>query len=382
MNDLDDLKQRLDEGGLSRRDFLRKGMAAGFSLTALGAVLAAMDSSAFAAGSGSALVSNGKPLVGFLLRAKTQARWSFDAAGFVAEAKALRMPYIVEFLPQDSGEQQQVAASAMIERGIKVLVFVPIDDVSSDTIVRTAERLGVKAVAYDATPGAGVNYAFQVQRNNIGVGANMARAALKYAPHGNFVIAAGDQATNVALLKMEGIQKVLDPVVKRGDVKVVSSIYNQNWSPAKAQVQVEGAIVKTKGDIQAVLAMNDGMALGAFSALKAAHLEHKTFVTGEDADLAHVQLIAEGYPGMSVFTPVVKMGKLAARVASDLLKGTLPKAQAYVKSGAFKVPAVQVQTEIVEKDSIYSVLIASGFYKCAQAYQYVPKSKWPAACHA
>lgn len=365
--------------GTDRRLFLRNSVLAGASLTALGPLLAACGTpQATASGSGG---GKGAPEVGFLLRAKSQPRWSSDAKGFEAGAKSAGFSYLVDFLTQDDGSEQLTAATSMLQRGIKVLVFVPIDDPSSLSIAKAAKQQGVKVVGYDAEIGAGVAYDFQIERDNENVGVQIAQSGLGRAPKGNYLIVAGDQETNVAVIKRNGIMKALQPALSSGAVKVVSDVYNKNWDPSNAQVQVEGAIQKTGGNIAAVLCENDGMAVGCFSALKAAGLEKKVWLTGEDADLDRVRLIAEGYPGMSVYTPVAQMGQAAAKIAADLLKGVTPPSDTTLNIGTNSVPAQLIKTLVVDKSSIMNTVSAPGGpYPCASVYQNVPASQRPSGC--
>lgn len=364
---------------MDRRTFMRKSALAGISLSALGPLLAAAGEAS--AASVVRRSSSGSPDVAFLLRAKSQPRWAHDAAGFEQTAKSLGLNYIVDFLPEDSGSDQLTQATSLLERGIKVLVFIPVDGPSSISIAKIAERKGVKVVGYDAQIGAGVPYAFQIERDNEYVGYQIGKSALQYAPKGNYVIVAGDQETDVAVIKRNGIMRALKPAIARGDVKVVSDVYNKNWDPANAQIQVEGAIQKNGGDLKAVLSENDGMAVGAFSALKAAGLEKKVWLTGEDADIDRVRLIAEGYPGMSVYTPIVQMGGIAAQVAAALLHGKSPKHDRVLAIGSNKVPARLIKTLVVNKRTIPTTVVGkTGIYSCADVYSHIPKSQRPKSC--
>lgn len=367
---------------IDRRAFMRKTVLAGGSLTALGPLLAACGGGTVSGTSSSvARGGRGGPDVAFLLRAKSQPRWAHDAAGFEQTAKSLGLNYLVDFLPEDSGSDQLTQATSLLERGIKVLVFVPVDGPSSISIARVAEQKRVKVVGYDAEVGAGVPYAFQVERDNEYVGYQIGQSALQYAPKGNYVIVAGDQQTDVAVVKRNGIMRALKPAIARGDVKVVSDVYNKNWDPANAQVQVEGAIQKNGGNLQAVLSENDGMAVGAFSALKGASLEKKVWLTGEDADIDRVRLIAEGYPGMSVYTPIVQMGGIAAQVAAALLHGKTPNHDTVLKIGSNKVPARLIKTLVVNRSTIPTTVAGQGgVYSCADVYSNVPKAQRPMSC--
>jgi D-xylose transport system substrate-binding protein len=370
------LVRDLEAGRINRRTFLRKGLALGASLPTLGALLAAAETGTSPAVA-APLAQNAKPLIGFLLRDKSQPRWTYDEHGFADEAKKLGVPYISQFITTASAEEQQKAAENMLAQGIKALVMVPFDPAAAVAIVDAAHNSGAAFVGYDETiPKA--KYEFQIERDNKGVGTQMAKAAMAFAPKGKYAIVKGDQGTPVALVKESGIKEVLQPLIDKGDIQVVSDNFNAHWDSSSAQTQVEQAITKAGGELAAVVVENDGMAIGAYSALQAAGIAKTVFVTGEDADLARTQLIAEGYPGTTIWTPIIDMGRLAAQVATQLAKGEKPPSD-LVRDG---IPVKQIQTVPVTKDNIYSTLIAIGFYKCADVYKNVAKSQWPAQCMA
>jgi len=102
------------------------------------------------------------------------------------------------------------------------------------------------------------------------------------------------------------------------------------------------AVPDVSGDLAAVVSCNDGMATGAFAALQAHNLDKKVYVTGEDCDLARVQLIAQGYPAMSGWTPILKEAAVTCQVSYDLAAGKkLPKPDQYYNNGGkyTRVPA-------------------------------------------
>lgn len=91
-----------------------------------------------------------------------------------------------------------------------------------------------------------------------------------------------------------GIQRKLgfEDAMKEGKIDVVTS-QAADWETAKAN-QVTSAIITQNPDINAILACNDSMALGAVAALKAAGKESTVKVVGFDNITAVQQLIKEG----------------------------------------------------------------------------------------
>jgi ribose transport system substrate-binding protein len=91
-----------------------------------------------------------------------------------------------------------------------------------------------------------------------------------------------------------GIQRKLgfEDAMKEGKIDVVTS-QAADWETAKAN-QVTSAIITQNPNINAILACNDSMALGAVAALKAAGKEASVKVVGFDNITAVQQLIKEG----------------------------------------------------------------------------------------
>src|SRR3990172_10937454 len=110
---IEELTHQLSSGTIDRRTFLRRGTMLAVSLPTLSAIIAACSSPAATTappGAPTAAPGGGgqsdKPVIGFLLRNKLQARWDFDEAGFIAEAEKLGVPYPPSFTAGDTQEFQ------------------------------------------------------------------------------------------------------------------------------------------------------------------------------------------------------------------------------------------------------------------------------------
>ena len=96
---------------------------------------------------------------------------------------------------------------------------------------------------------------------------------------------------------------------KRADkagAKIVKSYDTPDWSPDKAQQEMEQTITALGNNgFDAVYVANDGMAGGAIAAMKAAGIDpSKLFVTGQDAEVAGIQRILAGEQLMTVYQPI------------------------------------------------------------------------------
>ena len=154
---------------------------------------------------------------------------------------------------------------------------------ASQALVRKANRANVPVVAYDSLP-MNADVAAFVARDAVSMAIEIAEAAVMAHPKGNYILALGDEGTNVAQEEKQGYYKVLKPYLDRGDIKIVSEQFNKNWSTESGRAQVENALTKTNNDVVAVLAGNDGVAYGVIQALQGQGLAGKVWVNGVDAE--------------------------------------------------------------------------------------------------
>ena len=114
--------------------------------------------------------------------------------------------------------------------------------------------------------------------------------------------------------------KILQPYIDRGDIHVIADDYTKDWLPSEAYLSMLKAIDSAHGDIAAVVASNDGMAVGAIQALREHNLAGKVLVSGQDADLAAIICIAQGAQAMTVYKPITNEAATAAEQAVHLAK--------------------------------------------------------------
>jgi D-xylose transport system substrate-binding protein len=244
-----------------------------------------------------------------------------------------------------------------LSRGAKVLVIQPTDSAAAAGYVAKAHAKGAKVVAYDRSiPGAD----FYVAHDSYRVGVIQAEQALEATGGaGNFVILSGQSGHSVALEITRAYRESLQPYVDKGAVKIIMEKSHDAWSPEQALKTVEDAIAKTKGDIQAILANNSGMARGAVQAILAAGLGGKRiFIAGADADAANVNYVCEKKQTIEVLKDIKPLAEKAAEVAATLAEGKTIDAKKD-KSG---VPVVAVPVVLVTPENVNAALVTSGFH--------------------
>lgn len=316
-----------------------------------------------------------KVVIGFSLDTLKEERWLTDKALFEKKAKELGAE--VKTLSANGDDAMQLSqAEQLISQGVDVLVVVPHNAEASAAIVEKAHREGIKVISYDRLiKNSDVDY--YVSFDNVRVGEMQAQAIVDKAPKGNYAYIGGADTDNNAKLFREGAMNVLKPLVDKGDIKIVYDQYSKDWKPEEALKNMENALTANKNNIQAVVAANDGTAGGAIQALTAQGLAGKIPVSGQDADLAGLQRIAEGTQTMTVYKPIDKIATTAAEMAVNVAKGEQVKADQKVENGKIDVPAVLLDPVTVTKENVMSTVIKDGFKKLEDVFKNVPKDQWP-----
>jgi len=302
----------------------------------------------------------GKPKVAFLLATLQEERYQKDKKYFSEKAAALGLDAFVLSADNDNAKQLSQLEDAL-SRGAKVIVVQPTDSVAAASYVQKAHAKGAKVISYDrsiASPALDL----YVSHDAFRIGAMSAEEAVKATGgKGNYVILDGQSGHSVVAEIDRGYTSVLKPLVDKGDIKIIVQKNHDAWSPEQALKTTEDAIAKAKGDIQAVLANNSGMARGAVQAIQAANLGgKKIYVAGSDTDAANVNYLCEGKQTVEVFKDIKPLAEKAAEAAAALAQGTAPAGASPATSG--KAPMIAIPVELVTKENARARLIDTGFH--------------------
>jgi D-xylose transport system substrate-binding protein len=274
---------------------------------------------------------------------------------------------------QDPAKQQQQAEAA-ITQGAKAIVISAVDVKSAAAIVTRAQQADVPVIAYGRLiPDAEIDYYVSIDPFKVGQQQAQVQmdAVKKDGP--KVVMINGAPTDSNAKPYKEGARDVLE---KEG-AQIVKSYDTPDWSPDKAQQEMEQSITALGNDgFDAVYAANDGTAGGAIAALKGAGIDPGSrYVTGQDAELAGVQRILAGEQLMTVYQPIIQIAETSAELAVPLAQGKEPPADLAsekVDNGAKQVPSALLDTIAINKDNIESTLIKEGFLDvkdiCTEAY--------------
>ena len=125
----------------------------------------------------------------------------------------------------------------------------------------------------------------------------------------------GAPTDNNALLFRKGQMNVIQPLVDKGAIKIISDQWAKDWQAVEALKIMENALTRSNNQVDAVVASNDGVAGGAIQALAEQKLAGKVLVSGQDAELVACQRIVAGTQSMTVYKPIKLLAHKAAEVA-------------------------------------------------------------------
>lgn len=279
---------------------------------------------------------------------------------------------------QDAAAQLQQAES-MLAQGADVLVLDAVDTVAAVGIVVQAKRLGAQVIAYDRFVD-GADYYVSYDYEFIGfllgsalVGAVKERAAER-ADDGSdgsddgrpgVLLVHGSATEPNALAIAAGTRRALEGE----DIDVLAEHYTPDWSPDKATEWTEAMLTRYPGQVDGILAANDGMAGGAIAAAKAAGLDPVPVTTGQDGELAAVQRIIAGDQYMTVYKATDQQAQTAAELAVRVLRGEDPRASVVIKG----VPTMLLAPRAVAAADVQHVIVDGRVYSteqiCVPAYE-------------
>jgi D-xylose transport system substrate-binding protein len=311
-----------------------------------------------------------KVKIGFSVEAMKGERWQTDLSAFESRAKQLGAEVISRDANGDDDLQLQQVKD-MIKAGIKVLVLLPHDTAKAARMVDAAKAAHVKVISYDRLV-QNSDVDLYVGFDRVEIGRMQAGYLVKLAPRGNYVLIAGSPNDEGAKTLHDEQMKVLRPYVARGEIKVVADGYNKDWLPSEAYIHMLQAIDSSHGNVAAVLASNDGMAVGAIQALREHNLAGKVLVSGQDADLAAIICIVSGTQTMTVYKPIIHEAAKAAEEAVHLAKGEKTGANATTNNGKIDVPTVMLKPVLVTKDNIKTTVVKDGFQTLKDINQGLP----------
>jgi D-xylose transport system substrate-binding protein len=305
--------------------------------------------------------------IGFSVGDFSSDRWSQEPQIFNEAAKNLGAKVLFEYAYGDAAKQLS-QAGLLIAAGIKVLVVFPTSADNWEGIIAMAHKAGVKVVAYERMmKNANVDYYFSFYNED--VGRQQAKYAVDHRPKGNYLLLEGPTNDNNSLLFLKGQKEVLQPYVDRGDIKIVLEKHLDTWNSIDAYNMVQSFLENNKIPIDAIVAANDELAGGSIMALEMAQNRDAVIITGQDATVGGCQNILDGKQSMTIYKSIRNLATQAAQACVKLAHGEIAgNINSRISNGSEDIPAMLLNTVVVDKSNMKQTVIADGYLKTGQLH--------------
>ena len=261
------------------------------------------------------------------------------------------------------------------------------------TSVDKAADAGVLVLAYDRlikSP----KIAAYVSFNNVEVGRQQADGVMKAIDIENWDVEAngklrlvklgGSPTDNNAILFRQGQDEVLAKYEDK--FEIVADQWVDNWDAANALKLMENILTAAGNDIDAVVASNDGTALGALQAMKAQELAGVVPISGQDATADGCNSIVKGELTVSILKDIRNLSPLAVDLIDKLLQGDTDTGLTnYTMAEITNDPSKEgevacyfLPVDQVTKDNVYDLVVVSEFQAYEDVYRDIPESDRPA----
>jgi D-xylose transport system substrate-binding protein len=297
--------------------------------------------------------------IGFLMHALDKERWENDRDFFVKKVQELGGS--VEIRVADNNAEKQLSqANELLANGVDVLVVIPVDQFAAARIVENAHAKGTKVISYDRLI-KNCPLDFYISTDNVEVGRLQAQYLTTIKPTGNYALIGGAMNDNNSQFLFLGQMNVLQPLVERGDIKIVYNIFTNSWSEDEGYTHTS-KLLNEFSEVDAILAGNDAIAFGAIRALREHGKKEEVLVAGMDADLRNLHEIIAGHQTCTIYKPIEKMAATAAELAMTFGRtGECEKTFQTISNGAKLVPVVFHEGMVVNRENLKLTVISEGY---------------------
>ncbi len=320
---------------------------------AAGIALLALTAGSIGATSPAAADDSCKPgktgKIAFMLKHQKAFRYlNADVPFFVKTAEAGGYQVLVQSADHDAAKQVAQAEN-VITQGVDAIVIQPVDFNVAAQIAEMATEAGIPLASYDDLILGAKQTAF-IGRDPREGGASAARAVSAAVPKGNYALIGGDPGQTGSTQMQEGYHQVLDPLVEKGDIKIVLDQFSSGWKTEAAQAHAENALTQNDNKIDAFLVSYDGMSVGVLQAIDGAGIAPGSIpVTGQDMELAAAQAIVEGRMFGSVWPAPDEMAVAGAKAAIAMAKCEDIGATDKINNNAADIPWVKTPIYLVSQ---------------------------------
>ena len=271
---------------------------------------------------------DGKVKMGYVINNLNDTFQTFVLQTAQDYAKENNIELLVENSQEDTIKQQDVVNS-LIQKGVKGLIVVPTDTSAMTPITNAATEAGVPLVYVNRNPFAGKEDT--MPENVFYVGVDEKSAGIMQMEYiGELLGGKGGVAILMGILGNEGTLKRTEGVKEEmeqnfSNMQLLAS-ETANWQRDQGLALTENFLTTYGDKLNAVIANNDEMALGAIQALKTSGKLGDVKVVGIDAITDALKSIEAGELSATVFQDPAQ-GRAAMEILDKLSKGETQEEQ-------------------------------------------------------
>ena len=291
----------------------------------------------------------------------THERWTKDISYLTQHLESQNAKVIVREANGSQVEQARQAKEMIEKDKLDVLIIVPVNSDAAGKLVDYAKSRDIHVIAYDRII-KNCDLDCYLSFDNIKIGEIQAEYLTKIKPRGSYALLGGDPGDNNSLLLRIGQMNVLQPLIIRGDIKIVIDENVEKWDDGIAY-QIMKDYLTDNDPPDAIVASSDGLSRGVSKALLELGVEKDVLLSGQDAETDACRRIVEGHQTMTVYKVIESLAATAANMAILLATHEeIPNTLATVNNGKKMVPAVLVSSIIpVGQENIRMTVIQDGF---------------------
>jgi D-allose transport system substrate-binding protein len=267
-----------------------------------------------------------KPVYGVLMKTLSNPFWGAMEQGVRAGAKEADVEYFLQAVESDQAAEPQLnTCNTMLEKKPAVMITAAINSTILLPCLKHANELKIPVIDLDGnldpdiTKKAGVDVAFHIGSDNEAAGAKGAdyvAETLGKDAKGPVLVIEGLSGNITGQKRARGFANELKKVAP--GLTIVASLPG-DWDRQKA-ANIANDTLQRNPDLVAIFCANDGMALGAVEAARAAGKD-KLLVVGVDGNSDAVKSILSGRLNASVAQLPYLVGKQAVENAKKVLGG-------------------------------------------------------------
>ena len=287
-----------------------------------------------------------KPVYGVLMKTLSNPFWGAMEQGVRAGAKEADVEYFLQAVESDQAAEPQLnTCNTMLEKKPAVMITAAINSTILLPCLKHANELKIPVIDLDGnldpeiTKKAGVDVAFHIGSDNEAAGAKGAdyvAETLGKDAKGPVLVIEGLSGNITGQKRARGFANELKKAAP--GLAIVASLPG-DWDRQKA-ANIANDTLQRHPDLVAIFCANDGMALGAVEAARAAGKD-KLIVVGVDGNSDAVKSILAGRLNASVVQLPYLVGKEAVENAKKLLGGGKVDENIYV-------PTLVLTKEVLE----------------------------------